>query len=522
MVNTFALVAIAISVALIYLWFRPNPNNPKNLPLPPGPKGKPIIGSLLDIPSDRYWLTMDEWVREYGPIVTFKVLGKPVVILGSPKVAADLFDRRSAIYSDRPRWVLASEILARDMHTGTVRIGEKHRRYRKAIQAGLREKALNSYHPIEEKEARIFVKEVFTKPEDFRNSVKRFTSAVILGTMYGHKTASFSTDRFAQRIFHSASIFAGSLAPGKFLVDVMPWLQYVPSWVPGAGWKKLAAQWAEDDRVLYTEMLEEARQNAARQPSFISEGLGEKGYGVTEEELAYIGGTISQTPDTLMSVCSGFMLAMTRWPEVQKRAQAEIDSVVGRSRWPEFKDRVNLPYVTAIVKETCRWRPVAPLSVPHASTKDDVYEGYFIPKGTTVISSIWSIHRDPSVYPNPEEFIPERFLSMDPTTGTLHEINTEEGKERGHHLYGFGRRLCPGATMADHAVWIFAANVLWALNINRGKDENGNEIVPPVDPMQFTSGGEASHPLPWKCDFELREGVREFLEGVQLPEGTEL
>lgn len=62
-----------------------------------------------------------------------------------------------------------------------------------------------------------------------------------------------------------------------------------------------------------------------------------------------------------MSVSSGFLLAMTRWPEIQKQAQAEIDQVVGRGRWPVFADRANLPYVTAIVKEVCRWRPVAPL-----------------------------------------------------------------------------------------------------------------------------------------------------------------
>lgn len=77
--------------------------------------------------------------------------------------------------------------------------------------------------------------------------------------MYGHSTTSLSNDRFATRVFQSATTFAGSLAPGKFLVDILPWLQYIPHWFPGAGWKKQAAVWQESDRKLYSELLEEAR-----------------------------------------------------------------------------------------------------------------------------------------------------------------------------------------------------------------------------------------------------------------------
>ncbi|KAF5343052.1 hypothetical protein D9758_011136 [Tetrapyrgos nigripes] len=508
---TISLLALLFTAVLGFRRFTKNPNNPLNLPPPPGPRGLPILGNLLEIPSDRYWLKFDEWIQEYGPIVSINLAGKPVVLLGTPKVAADLFGI-SAIYSDRPRWILAHDILSKGMHIGVMPYGEKHRRFRKATHAGLGPKALSSYHPIEEREARIYLKEVSNNPKDFRNSVKRYTAAVILATMYGHTVTTFDSDKYVKSIFASAARFAGSLAPGEFLVDVFPWLRYIPSWVPGAGWKKKAAEWAEDDYNLFTTMREDARVNAAKQTSFISQGLG-NAYGVDDVELAYIGGIITQTPDTLMSVSSGFMLAMTRWPEIQRKAQEEIDRVVGRKRFPVFQDSVNLPYVTAIVKETCRWRPVAPLSVPHASSKDDVYMGYFIPKGTTVISSIWSIHRDPETYPNPDEFIPERFLDEN-----MNEVNTKESKAFGHHLYGFGRRFCPGATMADHAIWVFAAHVLWALNLEREKDEFGNDIIPDVRPEMFTSGGEASHPLPFKCNITLRPGVQEFLDEIELPQ----
>ncbi|KAJ7163866.1 cytochrome P450 [Mycena crocata] len=514
--RSYGIVAALVTLVLVrFVIARKSNRNPGNFPFPLGPKGLPLLGNLLQVPSEHYWLKFNEWVQQYGPIVSVNMAGKRIVILGTPKVAADLFDRRSAIYSDHPRWVLANDILARGMHVGVVGYGESHRRFRRAIHSGLQPKALSSYHPIEEREARIFLKEMISDPGDFRNSVKRFTAAVIMATMYGHQVSTFDKDKFVKRIFASAARFAGSLAPGAFLVDLMPWLLNFPPWFPGAGWQKQVALWAEDDKQLFTEMLETARTNSVKQSSFISEGLS-NGYGVTDEELAYIGGTISQTPDTmgyLMSVSSGFMLAMVRWPEVQKKAQAEIDRIVGRGRFPVFTDRDNLPYVTAVVKETCRWRPVAPLSVPHASMKDDVYEGYFIPAGTTVVSSIWSIHRDPETYPSPDKFKPERFIDENGN-----EKNTEESKTLGHHLYGFGRRLCPGAIMADHAIWIFAAHVLWALNLSQETNQDGKQIVPDVNPLMFTSGGEASHPLPFQCKITLRPGVEEILEDIELPE----
>ena len=74
---------------------------------------------------------------------------------------------------------------------------------------------------------------------------------------------------------------------------------------------------------------------------------------------------------------------------MQKRAQGEIDRVIGRERLPGFSDRSRLPYVDAMCKELLRWRLVLPLGVAHATTEDDVYKGYFIPKGTTVLPNTW-------------------------------------------------------------------------------------------------------------------------------------
>ena len=90
-----------------------------------------------------------------------------------------------------------------------------------------------------------------------------------------------------------------------------------------------------------------------------------------------------------LSTVEWFFVAMTLFPEIQKKAQKELMAVVGSNRLPEFEDEKSLPYIRALVKECLRWRSVAPLGVPHRVLEDDEYRGYRIPKGSMVISNLW-------------------------------------------------------------------------------------------------------------------------------------
>lgn len=90
-----------------------------------------------------------------------------------------------------------------------------------------------------------------------------------------------------------------------------------------------------------------------------------------------------------VSALSCFFLAMTLYPDVQRKAQEELDRVLGPNRLPTFEDRDNLPYIEALVKETLRWHPVAPTGIPHLCTEDDLYNGYLIPKGALILPNIW-------------------------------------------------------------------------------------------------------------------------------------
>ena len=86
-----------------------------------------------------------------------------------------------------------------------------------------------------------------------------------------------------------------------------------------------------------------------------------------------------------------FILAMVMHPDVQDKAQKELDTVIGHKRLPTFEDRPSLPYINAIVKELVRWHVVAPTGVPHATVRDDEYNGHLIPGNTMIICNAWLV-----------------------------------------------------------------------------------------------------------------------------------
>jgi len=195
----------------------------------------------------------------------------------------------------------------------------------------------------------------------------------------------------------------------------------------------------------------------------------------------YAGGT-----HTTVIATTSFILAMMLYPEVQKRAQAEIDSVVGQDRFPNFEDRDELPYIAALIQEITRWAPIAPQGLAHRAMKEDVYEGYRIPEGATIVANIFSIARDEEMYPEPLEFKPERFLGSSPQVDP-HKF-----------VFGFGRRVCPGVYFAEASLYLNFSCILAAFTISKPLNERGEEITPPAE---FESNGLLSQPKPFKCRF---------------------
>lgn len=201
--------------------------------------------------------------------------------------------------------------------------------------------------------------------------------------------------------------------------------------------------------------------------------------------------------DTTVSTMQAFFLAMAMYPDVQAKAHAELDTLLGSTsnRLPTFTDRSRLPYLSLIVEEAQRWHPVAPMGLPHKSSKEDTINGYRIPKGAILMPALWWFTRDPKSYHDPETFKPERF--EEPYNEPLATQMT----------FGYGRRKCPGYIFADASLFLIFAQALSVFDIKPGVDEDGTEL-------KLTHGflnGVIGRPTPFKVRLLPRSEAHEKL-----------
>lgn len=159
-----------------------------------------------------------------------------------------------------------------------------------------------------------------------------------------------------------------------------------------------------------------------------------------------VGGT-----DTTSNTVEFAMAELMNKPEVLNKAQQELDTIVGKDNMVEEPHIYKLPYLTAIMKEVLRLHPVLPLMVPHCPSESSIIAGYKIPKGTAIFVNVWAIHRDLSLWKNPLEFSPERFLDGK---------GDYSGTDFSYIPFGSGRRICAGVAMAERVVLFSLASLL--------------------------------------------------------------
>ncbi|KAJ3508248.1 hypothetical protein NLJ89_g5859 [Agrocybe chaxingu] len=191
---------------------------------------------------------------------------------------------------------------------------------------------------------------------------------------------------------------------------------------------------------------------------------------------------------------------MLLYPEAQGKAQRALDSVL-HGRFPNFGDYGKIPYIDALVHESLRWNPIAPLGLFHALKEDDEYMGYILPKGSICVGNVWAMFRDEDRYGTQvDEFIPERFLKDD---GTI-----DQNRANTSGAFGFGRRACAGESIVRDFAWIVFASILTAYEIVDGTDMGGQ----PLDQSKIEFSNDFISSPPYiKCRFRLRPGVSESM-----------
>ncbi|KAI0027868.1 cytochrome P450 [Vararia minispora EC-137] len=454
--------------------------------LPPGPSGYPIIGNAVEVLDKKRFFAK---CRSYG---------QPAVILNSQRSAADLLDRRAVHFSGRPRLISAHELLGGRMIFSTEGHNARWRRVRRAVQEAFRPSAAERYHALEAKEAaRLAGALTADTPAALQGNHSRhfvhYVASTVLAITYDRAVRSAEDEAIVVEVEHIAKVFAGATMTGAYLVDLFPWMLFIPGRhvkIMFAKWKRDAVAWhahtshflgdliGEVKGRMMKEANEEARPCLVR--TLVEEG---ERFGLSDAEKSWAAGTmyIAGT-ETQAITLEWFTLAMIGHPGVQQRAQAELDAVIGRARPPRVGDRDRLPYLAALLREVLRWRPAVPRGLPHLSEQDDWYKGYFIPKGTVCIVNMLACHSDSEIYGEfPDRFDPGRYLDEN---GQL-KPPPADTKDEGHIAYGFGRRICAGRHVANDTLFMAMATVLWACDVQAGGAfdldgyiDNGSTISP--------------------------------------------
>ncbi|KAI0253721.1 cytochrome P450 [Lactifluus subvellereus] len=456
----------------------------RGYPYPPGPRSWPIIGNLFDVPNRLPWIAYTDMSKKYGDVMCLRVFDQVVVVLSSSSAIKDLLGRRGEMYSDRPLFRL-HQVLGTGWLLPVLPKGEAWLEGRKLLDRSLRPGAPTTYRRMMEEKTRVFLGQLLTTPKNFRDHLELFEGKLIMSLTYGYDLKTHD-DKMIEAPVEINKILMQIVLPGAAIMNHLPFLQYIHSWIPYYSYETMArrsrvlCQRMRDDPINF---VRQSMREGTAVPSLASECLQEieplrgperqKQETVVQETL---GSLFDAGADTTVSAMLSLFLALTLHPEVQKRAQAELDSVLGRDRLPTFDDKPRLPYIDALFKELLRWRMVVPLGFPHSSSEDGVYNGYFIPKGTIIIANAWGVLHDPELYPDPETFNPERFLNV-PATGA---VRTPSGTPLNDPsaiplAFGAGKRICPGRHFVEATLFILAASVLAVFDVSKPRSKDGED-----------------------------------------------
>ncbi|EJD42947.1 putative CyP450 monooxygenase [Auricularia subglabra TFB-10046 SS5] len=499
MVQTSTYVLYLCVCAAVAVFWRRRRQSP--LPLPPGPPQHPILGNARDVPEVKQWVAFQRLSQLYGPIVHLRVLTQRIIILDSLEAVTDLLDRRGGLYSDRSPFPMLCGL---HWVASLIPYGESWREHRRVVHYFFHENASKRYHEMQLKKNLAFMQALLHSPANFVEHIRHWTAASIMSLAYNIDVA-HEGDPWVKLADSAFEVMTAAGLPGRYAVDWLPILRYVPAWFPGAGFQTQARESrAIADRIRFAplesvkEQIRAGKGGASVAASLLQDGL--EGRPISEELIANAAGVIylgtscaSRGAETTVAIISAFILCVVLNPAKQKAAQEEIDHVLGHGRLPEFADRPTLPYVEGMLLEVYRLYPVLPLAIGHRVIEDDEYQGMRIPKGATVIPNVWSILRDEKLFPNPEEYTPERYIKNG-------KVNLKAVTDPRGPLFGFGRRICPGRHYADASAWLAAASILALFNITPAKDEDGHDLLPDGE----LRTGIVTCPRPFKCEITPR------------------
>jgi cytochrome P450 len=509
--------AFIVLVTAVFLKVIVSRGHRRTYNLPPGPKPWPIIGNLnlLGVLPHR---SIHKLSKRYGPLVHLQLGSLPVVIGSSVEMARFFLKTKDATFADRPRFAIAKYGAYDSSDIMWTQYGPYLREVRRICAAELLSaKRLESFEHIRGEEVRGMLRglrEASGHVVRLRGYLQMMTLGVISRMVLGKKY-----------IQEEAAAEGGSppvLTPAEFremvdeffvlhgvfnIGDFIPWLD----WLDLQGYvRRMKRMNRKFHRFLDHVLDEHNRRRRLEGEDFVARDLVDVLLQLADDPnlevqlsrdnvKAIIQDALLGGSDTSAVTIEWAISELIKNPKLLGKATEELDRVVGRERLVTERDLPALPYIEAVLKETFRLHPVAPMLVPHLAREDARMDGYDIPAGTVAFINVWSIGRDPTLWDAPEEFRPERFI------GSKIDV---KGQDFELLPFGSGRRMCPGLSLGLKVTLLSIANLLhgfvWRLPDGMAVEELSMEeifllAVPRKNPLEAVAEPRLQSHL-YMCD----------------------
>ncbi|KAF8779771.1 hypothetical protein HU200_002273 [Digitaria exilis] len=461
-----AFLAIALGLALFLGAFHFHGRHCRHAhKLPPGPKPWPIIGNM-NLLGDLPHRSIHELSKRYGPLMQLRFGSLPVLIVSSPEMARHVLKTHDAAFSDRPRFAIGRYTAYDCSDVLWSPYGPYLRQARKICTAELfSAKRLESFEHVRDEEVRVLLRGLHRSSSRgrtvrLRDYLQMLTlgviSRVVLGRKYVGEEAAAARDEMG--VSSTPAITPGEFREmvdeffvlhGAFNIgDFIPWLD----WLDLQGYvRRMKMMSAVFDRFLESVLDVHNERRRLEGERFVPKDMVDVLLQLADDpnlEDLIIGAT-----DTAANTLEWAISELLKSPKILAKATEELNKVIGLDRLVTERDLPHLPYIEAVLKETMRVHPAAPMLAPHQAREHTCVDGYDILAGTTVFVNVWGMGHDPALWDEPEEFRPERFLE--------NKIDMR-GQDFELLPFGSGRRMCPGYSLALKVMMLGLANMIHA------------------------------------------------------------
>ncbi|KAM0060379.1 putative cytochrome P450 [Helianthus debilis subsp. tardiflorus] len=457
---------------------------------PPGPPGLPFIGNLHQLDQSSLHTSLWNLTKPYGPIVSLRFGFNSAVVISSASLAEEILKTQDLIFCSRPSFIGQRKLTYDGQDIAISPYNEHWREMRKIFTFHLfSPKRVQSFRQIREYEVSTAMKTIHdlalsSETINLSKMMKNLTTTIMMKVCFGKKY--HCRDGLEIKKVHGLLNEVQAYLVDLYVSDIWPGLPFVGLV------DRLTGKMNRHDKCFraldsFYQTLIDERLNTQKDKSYEEEEgdlidillqlVKDRMFSLTHDHIkAMLMDVLVAGTDTSAAVVVWAMTLLIRNPIVMQKAQEELRNVIGKNGKIIEDDLPKFAYLKAVIKETLRLYPPAPLLVPRETIKDANVHGYQIKQKTLVYVNAWAIGRDPKSWDNPGEFLPERFMASC-------DIDFK-GNDFELIPFGAGRRICPGMPIGVVMVELLLANLLhlfdWGLPDGMRKEDIDFDAMPGI------------------------------------------